>query len=277
MKLHKKEFGKPLELESFKGRINPDFHQLDFINKISNFDRILQETPRKIIFSGRNRVSVVSFPLPDGKSLDIAIKEFFPRGWNRLKTIFSPSKAQKAWRGGVTLMEKNIPTPVSVAYLEKRKTFLVEESCYLTVLVEGVEEIRQLFRQYSPEKLSALICALARHLSRCHEEGILHRDLSDGNILVKKDAKEEHVFFLIDTNRIRLKKRLHLSRRIQNLTRLGVPRAFQKFFLEEYAGSNRLKKWVWFWYRISKQAYTGHINLKKRLHLGRKTEGKEPV
>jgi len=262
---------------SFKGRINPDFHHPDFVENIMMFDHFLKETSHQILFSGRNRISVVPFPLPEGKTVDIAVKEFFPQGLNRLKTIFLSSKAQKAWRGGVALMEKNIPTPVPVAYLEKRRSFFIEESCYLTVLVEGIEEIRQLFRQLSPEKLCALLRALAHHLGRCHEEGILHRDLSDGNILVKKDAWNEHVFFLIDTNRIRLKKRLHILQRIKNLTRLGVPPAFQKYFLEEYTGSGRVKKWVWLWYRFSKQAYTWHISLKKRLHLSGETKTRDSV
>lgn len=264
-------------MESFRGRINPDFYQPDFIKKISEFDQLLQETSHQILFAGRNRISVIPFPLPGGKTIDIVVKEFFPRGLNRLKTIFLPSKAWKAWRGSVALMEKEILTPVPVAYLEKRKSFFIEESCYLTVLVEGIEEIRQLFRRLSPEKLLALLRALARHLRRCHKEGILHRDLSDGNILVKKNAQDEHVFFLIDTNRIRLKKKMNILQRIKNLTRLGVPRDFQKYFLEEYTKTGVVRKWAWFWYRFSKQAYTWHISLKKRLNLRRRTKTRDAV
>lgn len=272
VRLQNKEFGKPLELESFRGRINTDFYQPDFIKKISKFDQLLQETSHQVLFADRNRIRVIPFPLPEGKTVDIAVKEFFPRGLNRLKTIFLASKAWKAWRGGVVLMEKDILTPVPVAYLEKRKFFFIDESCYLTVLVKEVEEIRQLFRRLSPEKLSTLLRALALHLRRCHKEGILHRDLSDGNILVKKDVQDGHIFFLIDTNRIRFKKKLNILQRIKNIVRLGVPREFQKYFLKEYTKTDVVKKWAWFWYRFSKQAYTWRINLKKRLNLGRRTK-----
>jgi serine/threonine protein kinase len=213
--------------------------------------------------------------LPEGKTVDIVVKEFFPRGLNRLKTVYLPSKARKAWKGSVALMERDLPTPVPVAYLEIRSAFFVQESCFLTVLVEGVEEIRPLFRQLSPDKLKTLLRALARHMDRCHEEGILHRDLSDGNILVRNSAQDEPVFFLIDTNRIRLKKNLRILQRIKNLTRLGVPRAFQVYFLEQYTGTHGLKKWMWYWYRFSKLSYTGHIGMKKRLHLGRHSKSKD--
>lgn len=269
MRLSNKKFGTPLDLTSFKGCINPDFYLPYFVEKISQLDRFLQGTTYRILFNGRNRIRVVPFPLFEGITVEIVVKEFFTRGLNRMKTIFLPSKAQKAWWGGVALMEQEIPTPVPVAYLESSRSLFIEESYYLTVLEEGVDEIRHLFRQLSQKELCSLVQALAHHLRLCHKKGILHRDLSDGNILVKKNEQDEHTFFLIDTNRIRLKKRLGRLQKIKNLTRLGVPGEYQQRFLEVYSASGRVKKWVWFWYRFSKKAYIWHINLKKRLHISR--------
>jgi serine/threonine protein kinase len=275
VKLWIKKFGRPVELMSRKGRINPDFDQPDFVKKISNFERILKEPSLQILFNGRNRISVIPFSWPEGNTINIVAKEFFTRGFNRIKTFFLPSKAQKAWWGGVALMKRGIPTPVPVAYFEGIRSPFIEESCYFTVLVEEAKEIRHLFRQLPSRELRLLVRALARYLSRCHSEGILHRDLSDGNILVKKDAQNEYTFFLIDTNRIRLRKRLGILQRIKNLTRLGVPHACQPYFLGEYVGSDRMKEWMWVWYRFSKNAYTWHINLKKRLHLSRETKTRD--
>jgi serine/threonine protein kinase len=269
MKLPNKKFGRPLDLMSYKGRINPDFYQPDFVEKIGKFELLIKGNSHKILFSGRNRISVVPIPLSEGRTVEIVVKEFFTRGLNRMKNIFLPSKAKKAWWGGVALMEQEIPTPVPVAYLESSRSLFIKESCYLTVLEEGGDEIRHLFRQLSPKELCSLVQALGHHLRLCHEKGILHRDLSDGNILVKKNEQDEHTFFLIDTNRIRLKKRLGRLQKIKNLTRLGVPGEYQQRFLEAYSGSGRVKKWIWFWYKLSKKAYTWHIKLKKRLHISR--------
>ena len=162
-------------------------------------------------------------------------------------------------------MEREIPTPVPIAYFEKIQSPFIEESCYLSVLEDGVCEVRHLFRQLPPDDLLPLIQALAAHLNLCHDKGILHRDLSDGNILVKKNAQDEYMFYLIDTNRIRVKKKLSGLQRLKNLTRLGVPPVFQRQFLRAYSGSERTKNWGWLWYRLSKTTYTWHINLKKRL------------
>jgi hypothetical protein len=274
VKLPNHTFGEPLDLPPFRGRINPEFQQPYFVDKLSRFDRLFQDSSHQILFNGRNRISVIPLLLSEGKTIDIVVKEFFTRGLNRMKTLFLPSKAQKAWLGGIALMERNIPTPVPVAYLEKDRSPFIDESCYFSVLEEEVEEIRHLFRRLPPEELSSLVQSLACHLSLCHKKGILHRDLSDGNILVRREGKKKQTFFLIDTNRIRLKKRLGPMKRVKNLTRLGVPGAFQKLFLEKYTGSKKLKKRVWFWYRCMKKSYTWHINLKKRFRPSRETKNR---
>jgi serine/threonine protein kinase len=277
MKRPDRDFGKPVVLTTFRGRINPDFDQPQFMEKFDNFELILEETSHPVLYSGRNRIIVVSFPFSEGRTLDIVIKEFFTRGLKKIKTIILPSKALKAWRGGVSLMARGIPTPVPVGYLESGRNPFIKESCYLTVLEEGVDEIRHLFRQQSPKELRSLVLALARHLSHCHQKGVLHRDLSDGNILVKKNPHDDYTFFMIDTNRIRLKKRLGRLRRIKNLTRLGVPRPYQRFFLESYLAPTGLKKGAWIWYRWRKKTYTWHINLKKRLVFRREIETRDSV
>ena len=270
-------FGEPLDLTPFKGRINPEFQQPHFVEKLSRFDLLFQDASHRILFSGRNRISVVPVLLSEEKTVNIVVKEFFTRGLNRMKTLLLPSKAQKAWLGSVALMERNIPTPVPIAYLEKDRSPFIDESCYFSVIEEGVEEIRHLFLRLPPEELSSLIQSLAYHLSLCHKKGILHRDLSDGNILVKRTGREKQTFFLIDTNRIRLKKRLGLLKRVKNLTRLGVPDVFQKLFLEKYTGSKKVKKGVWIWYRFTKKSYICRINLKKRLRLSRETKTRKTV
>ena len=87
--------------------------------------------------------------------------------------------------------------------------------------------------------------------------------------MVKKNAREEYVFFLVDNNRIRVKERLGVLNRIRNLTRLGIPDAFQRLFLEEYFLAENVKKREWVWYRSIKKAYTWRIGLKKRIYPGR--------
>lgn len=270
MKSRNKDFGHPLDLPLFKGRINPDFKKPLLLEKLNDCDRLLQEMGCQIFTIRRNRVGLVQLPLSEEKTLEAVIKEFRPQGFNRLKTIFFPSRAQKAWKGGVRLMEKGIPTPTPIAYLDRKNSFPANQSYYLTVMEQGAEEIRRLFRRLAGEELEGLLLALAHHLFFCHQQGILHRDLSDGNILVKKSPEGKYIFSLLDTNRIRERKRMGIFRRIKNLIRLGVPRIYQPFFLRLYTETERLNKSIWYWYRINKETYIHYTNLKRKLLSGRK-------
>lgn len=263
----KKEYDQPFSLPPFKGRIQASYNHSLFVQAISDCGRLLSDKSAEILLDGRNRVGVVALPQQDGKDADIVIKEFQSRGVNRLKSIFLRGKAFKSWRGAVALVEREIETPPPVAFLEKRKSLFLDQSFFLAERVDGVEEIRFLFPKLPPPELREILVSLSRYLSTCHKKGILHRDLSDGNILVKKDKPGEFRLYLIDTNRIRIKKRIGLLSGVKNLIRLGVPLDFQRFFLERYLGATRVKRFHWLWYRINKSFYSNFVELKKKLRL----------
>ncbi len=263
----KQEYDQPLSLPPFKGRVQASYNHPLFVQAISDCSRLLSDQDTEILLDRRNRVGVVALPQQDGDKVDIVIKEFRSVGVNRLKSLFLRGKAFKSWRGAAALVEKGIETPPPVAYLEKRKGLFLDKSFFLAERVSGVEEIRFLFPKLSPSELRQLLIPLSQHLSNCRKKGILHRDLSDGNILVKEDKQGEFRFYLIDTNRIRVKKRIGLLSGIKNLIRLGVPLDFQRFFLQHYLGATHVKRFHWFWYRINKTLYSNFVELKKKLRL----------
>jgi serine/threonine protein kinase len=263
----KKKFGLNLLLPPLRGRIQAGYIHPLFLQAISDCKRLLNEQKTEILLEGRNRVAVVALPRADGSKADIVIKEFHSIGVNRLKSVFLPGKAFKSWQGACALVEREIETPAPVAYLEERKGLFLEQSFFLAERITGFQEIRLLFRQLPSSELRQLLAGLSRHLSFCHKQGILHHDLSDGNILVRKDERGEFRFYLLDTNRIRLKGRIGPLKKIKNLIRLGIPPEFQRFFLEQYVGTGRVKGFLWFWYRINKMAYTQFVGLKKKLGL----------
>ncbi len=262
-----KEFDQPLSLPPFKGRIQRSYDHPLFLQAISDCSRLLSDQDTEILLDRRNRVGVVALPRKDGKKVEIVIKEFRSRGVNRLKSLFQRGKAFKSWRGAAALVERGIETPPPVAYLEKRKGLFLDQSFFLTERVSGVEEIRFLFPKLPPSELRRLLVSLSLHLSSCHKKGILHRDLSDGNILVTKNKPGRFRFYLIDTNRIRIKKRIGLLKGVKNLIRLGVPLDLQHFFLQHYLGTTQVERFPWFWYRINKSLYRQFVELKKKLRL----------
>jgi len=265
--MKKKEFGQPLIIKPYKGRIQEAYSHPDFIQAISDCHSLLDDAETEILLDSRNRVGVVTLPLYGQKKMEVVIKEFRSRGVNKLKSLFLSGKAFRAWQGGMALTEKEIDTPPPVAYLEKRKGLFLDESFFLTERISDVREIRFLFLELPSGELRELLASLSRYLSLCHEGGVLHRDLSDGNILVNKDKSGEFRFYLIDTNRIRIKRRIGPLKRMKNLIRLGVPPGHQRYFLEQYLGQDRVKGFLWFWYRFNKMVYSNYVALKKKLRL----------
>ncbi len=256
-----------LDLGAYRGEVGAGFDDPHFIDVIARPENIWDIPEAELLFDGRNRVGTVRILLASGLNLDLVVKEFSSRGLIRLKSLVQPSKAARAWRGALALEERGLGTASPAGYLEKRKRGLVEHSYFFAARVDGAEEIRGLFRSLQASELEPLLSALAGFLRRCHDRGILHRDLSDGNILVRKGEPGQDSFCLLDTNRIRICRRLGWFRRSKNLIRLGIPSAFQGYFLSRYFGGRRPRKAHWAWYRLNKIVFTSYLGVKKKLRL----------
>ena len=262
----REEFGLPLDMPPYRGKIHPDYRDLRFLEAISDCRGLLSQPSCEILLDSRNRVGKVELYISETRTRTVVIKEFRTRGVDKLKSAFQPSKALKAWRGASALLLKGFNTSCPVALLERRTGRFVEQSFFISEMIEDTEEIRFMFPRLEPDKLKELLSALADTLSRIQSEGLLHRDLSDGNILVRRNG-DGYKFYLIDTNRIREKKRVGALRQIKSLVRLGIPRDFQKYFLEQHFKTDKLSSFIWFWYRFNKLGFTWMIEIKKKLRL----------
>ncbi len=259
--------GEPLDLPPFRGLIRPVYNHPGFRAAISDCRSLLGSPGARIVLKGRNTVAVVPLPTTDGSLRNVFVKEFCLVGVDKLKSAVFPSKARRAWWGAAALVERGIPTPSPVVYLERREKGLVAQSCFLSEEVEGAKEVRGLFRELPEVELRGLLRALAGFIISCHCKGILHRDLSDGNILVKQKKGGSWSFWLLDTNRIRIKKKISKRLGIKNLIRLGVPASMQRYFVHAYLGAQD-PGWVYFyWYRVNKASFSAFVSLKKALRL----------
>lgn len=263
----KKEFGQVVSLPPFSGRLESEYNFPQFLEALLNCEILLDSSDCQILHQGRNRVGILALPHKDGGQVEIVVKEFCPRGIDRLKSLCLRGKALKAWSGAQALRARSIGTPFPVAYLEKRGRFYLEKGYFLSERVEGVEEIRFLFLKLPLHELQKLLSSLGAFLRSVHDGGILHRDLSDGNILVKMVNNETYCFYMIDTNRIKVKNRIGLFQRIKNLIRLGVPAQAQSIFLTQYLENPRIKRYLWGWYRVNKKTFSWYIGLKRKLRL----------
>jgi serine/threonine protein kinase len=256
-----------LNVENYRGEVTPEFDDPLFLEAVARPGDLWSRPGTEILLEQRNKVGVVRIPMSSGPPKDVVIKEFAPRGLVRIKSFIQPSKALRAWRGALALKDRGLETAPPAAYLEERRGGLAGRSFFFAERVTGAEEIRSFFRRLTPYELEPLLSALGGHLSLCHDRGILHRDLSDGNILVKKNESGRFIFYLLDTNRIRLRKKLGSFRRAKNLIRLGVPAAFQKKFLLQDSGVRPFRRRHWFWYKWNKSVFTAYIGLKRKLRL----------
>jgi len=263
----KKEFGQAVSLPPFRGRLESKYNFRRFLEALSDCKDLLDRSNCRLLHEGRNRVGVLALPHRDGGQAEIVVKEFCPRGVDRLKSLCFSSKALKAWSGAQALKARSVGTPFPVAYLEKRGRFFLEQGFFLSERIEKVEEIRSLFRKLSLPQLQRMLDSLTAFLRSVHAGGILHRDLSDGNILVRGEAEGTFCFYLIDTNRIKVKRRLGILQRIKNLIRLGVPAQVQSIFLSRYLGDPKVKRYLWWWYLLNKRTFSWYIELKKKLKL----------
>ncbi len=268
----RKERIKPLRLGRYRGEILSPYDDPSFLAAISSPERLLNLPGARVLLDSRNRVSALSLTLSDGTKADVVIKEFFPRGIHRLKSLFERSRAERAWRRALALRERGLDTPCPVAYLEARREAFpgfIEHAIYIAEEIKPAAEIRAHFLTRPATELQPLLVSLAAHLFLSHEKGVLHRDLSDGNILVQKDESGKFRFFFLDTTRIRLRRRLRRLSRIRNLIRLGIPAELRAFFLTEYF---RCAGWgdsigLRLWYKINKGAFATYMAIKRKLGL----------
>jgi hypothetical protein len=261
---------KPAKLcgESFRGVIEGVSHSVEFESALSEIPKRVFDPRTEVLQKGRNTVVALTLPLGQSRTVDCVVKSFGAAGLQRLKTLVLPSKAAKAWRGAHALMAAGFETPRPLAYLERRATGMIAECYFVAARVPAWPEIRALFRDPGPDGPRPLLAALAVSVAALHRAGILHRDLSDGNILVRRDGGA-FVFIYLDTNRVRIRKRLGASVRARNLVRLGIPAADRMFFLERYAEARgeKLSPVFVHFYKEAKLAFTSWLRIKKALRL----------
>jgi len=256
---------------AYRGSIDPEYRVPGRLPYPLDPDLLLSSGKCRILHSGRNRIGVISVSPPGKGEEELVIKEFRIRGVRRLKSRVEPSPAFKSWRGARILRERGLGTPAPVAWLEKRRGRRLEICYYISTMATGMREIRGLFGELSGDGRMEMLSALAEFVSGCHRGGVLHRDLSDGNVLVSRDFRDIR-FMLVDTNRVRGKNRVGRIRGLRNINRLGIPPGLQSEFLKAYLGMKDIPWRFRAWYRMNKAGFSGWIRLKKALRLRRLAE-----
>ena len=139
-----------------------------------------------------------------------------------------PSKARRSWIAAAELLRRGIPTAMPLAYFEKVGDRSLLENYFICDRVDAdftAREILSAFRDgashFQDIPAEQAYRELGRFLFEMHCRGVYFRDLSGGNILIKKLPTGELQFTLIDINRARFFNRgATMMERLSDLSRV---------------------------------------------------------
>ena len=153
------------------------------------------------IYRGRNVLYQIQ--CPEG---DFVAKHFGKLGFLR-STYYgwsNSSKARRSYLNALQLQMMEFLTPEPIGYIETHSPLgALTDSYYVCRYIEATEVTLQPYaagEAYSED----LIRALGHYLAELHECGVIHEDLSPGNLpYVRDEATGRYDFYLIDLNRMR--------------------------------------------------------------------------
>ncbi len=172
------------------------------------------ETSGTTIYHARNTLKKFCFG-----SSEFIVKSFrSPHLLNRIAyTFLRKSKAQRAYEYALTLLSKNIQTPYPVAFLELQKNGLFCHSYFISEFIEDYAHVRE--QMYGRKIEDGFLYAFVQFINEMHIKGILHKDLSPGNILYKQSGNT-FKFMALDINRMEFREKISIKARCKNFERL---------------------------------------------------------
>ena len=197
-----------------------------------------------LLQQGRERVVKAPCACTDGNTRDVVVKTYGSPGC--LREFFDGkekgSKAFRAFRAAWILKQNGVGTPEPIAVAERRDgNGHLLESRLITAFVPTMSNFRdELFHIYSKnpdcEALMNLMQAAADVCRAMHDCGIIHRDLGNQNIAMKKTESGAWSVLLIDLDRVRIFPAGTLTdeQRGRDLARLDLPSDFRRVFHSMY-------------------------------------------
>ncbi|MFC1482013.1 lipopolysaccharide kinase InaA family protein [Candidatus Neomarinimicrobiota bacterium] len=194
----------------------------------------------------KNKTNLVAeLDAEDGRYV---IKWFGWRFW--IHKWLSPSFAGRAltsWDIALRLKSLGVPTPEPVYLYCCRRRGIIRENFMVTRAISEHQTMRRLLKNDTPEETkNTVVRNLAKMLSRMHDAGISHGDLTTANMLIGRDYQ----VYLVDLNRAKIYKKLSRSTRLNDLKRLQfgtgdskLSDALISLFFEVYSDTIQGSSW----------------------------------
>ena len=140
-------------------------------------------------------------------------------------------KAQRAVLAAQRLHEIGIASPEPVGVVQIRSMDRLRRSFLLTRYWPHDWSLRDLFAQ--PESVGNHIAAVAQLLARVHQHGLVHRDNTAGNTIIRLHENQPNEYAIIDINRLR-QARLTDLQACWNIAQIGFRESQLRWLLQHY-------------------------------------------
>jgi len=208
-------------------------HKLVINNNSKNFEDFLLNISSNFhkshntIHKARNELKIINY-----NDIDTVVKSFkVPNFFRRIfYTFFRDSKAKKSYEYSIKIGDF---TPNPIGYIEFYDNNLLNESYFISEKFDYDFTIREPLLDVNFKNQIEIFKQFAKFTYLLHEKGILHKDYSPGNILIKQ-KNDDYVFKIVDINRMKFKE-LSLEERLKNFSQLWALDEYLTIIIKEYS------------------------------------------
>ncbi len=180
---------------------------------------------------------------------------------------FRPSKAKRSYNYAIKLLDLGIGTPEPIGYAYNANVLGFKDSYYISEHLACDLTYRELVHDPAYPEHEIILRAFTDFTFKLHESGVLFKDHSPGNTLIKK-TDSGYKFYLVDLNRMNFKS-LTKQERIANFARLSPKKEMVAVMSDQYAKLSGLDPdWVFntMWGLVStfQEKYHRKVRLKKK-------------
>jgi hypothetical protein len=156
----------------------------------------------------------------------VTVKLNRTEGSKKISYRFLSSKGKRHWQNATAMLQRGISTPEPIAYYERHTNSGVQDNYYLAAFINNAFSARAIFSSCNANEETCqgtnteeLLKTLAQFICRMHNNDILHRDLSAGNILFTVVDNNIQPY-LIDIGRARVAAQLSNRQRLIDVMRI---------------------------------------------------------
>lgn len=208
----------------YKIKINQAYENFqDFVLNIQEYFNTNSQT----IHKARNELKIINY-----NDKDTVVKSFkVPNILRRVfYTYFRDTKAKKSYEYSLKIKDF---TPKPIGYIEFYENSLLKDSYFVSEKFEYDFTIREPLVEDDFKNRDEIFKEFARFTFALHENEILHKDYSPGNILIQKN-KDTYFFKIVDINRMEFRP-LSLEERLLNFSKLWAKDEYLETMIKEYA------------------------------------------